>query len=92
MGRATHQAYRRQVTAIASALPLIERLPAGTIWSLTVTDEADDDSAAVLNIFAPEIEWARLAVTIGLKGRSTLLYSVAQIWTRNDLTVSFTVE
>lgn len=53
-------AWQTQLEAIGSALLLIQKLPDGTIWSLTCTNDDDATSPSVLNIFAPESEWTLL--------------------------------
>lgn len=63
-------AFQQQLEAMGSALLLIAKLPAGTIWGLTCTNDDDARSMSTLNIYVPEPEWGALAIRLGLKGSS----------------------
>jgi hypothetical protein len=59
-------AFKQQLEAIGSALLLIQRLPAHTIWALEVTNDDDAENPTVLNIFAEQNEWLSLVVSLRL--------------------------
>lgn len=42
---------KQQLEAIETAAALISKLPPNTVWALCVTDDDDQDSPAVLNIY-----------------------------------------
>jgi hypothetical protein len=58
--------FREQLEAIGSALLLIQRLPDGSVWSLTCTNDDDAESPTVLNVYAEWSTWATLIVALGL--------------------------
>lgn len=60
------KAFQKQLEAMASALLLIERLPLDTVWSLTCTNDDDADNPSVLNVYADEEDWAKLACSLRL--------------------------
>lgn len=52
--------HRNQIAALHVAAQIVEELPPGTIFGITVTDDDDYESPSVFNIFAPASEWDRL--------------------------------
>jgi hypothetical protein len=53
--------FRDQWEALVAAQIVIPKLPAHTVWSLTMTE---DDNPSVLNIYADPWEWPTLARTL----------------------------
>lgn len=51
--------FQKQMEAIGSALLHIQKLPEGTVWALTCTNDDDAESPSTLNIFVDETEWDR---------------------------------
>ncbi len=58
--------FRQQLEAIGSALLLIQRLPDGSVWSLTCTEDDDAESPSVLNIFVRSDQWVGLTERLKL--------------------------
>ena len=58
--------FQTQLEAIGSALLLIQKLPAQSIWALELTNDDDAESPSVLNIFAEREEWPMLMVSLRL--------------------------
>lgn len=59
-------AFRQQLEAIGSALLLVQKLPAHTVWALEVTNDDDAESPTVLNIFTEQDEWPILIALLHL--------------------------
>lgn len=83
--------FRQQLEAMGSALILIERLPAQTIWALEVTNDDDAESPTVLNIFADREEWMKLQISLRL-GKSVDSESSFLSFRQGTLLVSFIEE
>jgi hypothetical protein len=62
--------FRTQLEAVGSALLLIEKLHAGTVWALEVTNDDDAESPTVLNIFAEQGNWVDIIAALRL-GKAT---------------------
>lgn len=80
--------FRTQLEAMGSALLLIEKLPANTIWALELTNDDDATSPSVLNIFAECTAWMKLQVSLRLGqpvDRETTFIS----WRQGTLHISF---
>ncbi len=58
--------YPNQRTALEVAAQVLEALPAGTIFGITITDDDDHVSPSVFNIFAPASEWLYLRSLLNL--------------------------
>jgi hypothetical protein len=86
--------FRQQLEALGSALLLIERLPAGTIWSLTCTNEDGDgrDDSTVLNIYAPPDQWSLLEKRLRLVGDNQHVPGEFLSYRQESLTISLTKE
>ena len=61
--------FAQQIEAMGTALILIQKLPEGSVWSLTFTEDDTAESPSVLNIFAYEEVWPELISRLNL-GRS----------------------
>ena len=59
-------AFTKQLEAIGTALLLIQRLPAHSIWALEVTNDDDAEHPTVLNIFTDHDEWLSIIGTLRL--------------------------
>ena len=55
-----------QLKATRAALDLMRRIPQGTIWSLSVTNDDDPSAPSALNLFVPRAEWKQLAAVLKL--------------------------
>jgi hypothetical protein len=58
--------FEKQLEAIGSALLLVPKLPSGTTWALTCTNDDDAESPTVFNIYAPEDTWSNLQSVLHL--------------------------
>ncbi len=83
--------FRTQLEAIGSALLLIERLPAHTVWVLEVTNQDTAEEPTVLNIFADRDEWAMLQVSLRL-GKPTDNDVMFRSFRQGTLYISFIEE
>lgn len=58
--------FQQQLEAMGTALLLIKKLPDGAVWAMTCTNDDDASSPSVLNIFAPECDWAIIRSRLNL--------------------------
>ncbi len=82
---------REQLEAIGTALLMIEKLPAGTVWALTCTNDDDTDSTSVLNIYIASENWNNFRAFLRLENlvdRDETFVS----YHKDALTVSFIEE
>jgi hypothetical protein len=80
--------FRSQLEAVGSALLLIEKLPADTVWALELTNDDDAESPSVLNIFAEREAWPKLQVSLRL-GRPVDREETFISWRQGTLHISF---
>lgn len=63
--------WKDQMDALGTALLLIQRLPQGTTWSLTCTNDDTAESPSVLNIYVIHEGWPQLCERMRLSKPTT---------------------
>lgn len=85
-------AFQQQLTAIGTALLLIQKLPPSTVYGLHCTNDDDSESPTVLNIYIAEDEWLYMQSLLGFSAptdRSTHDGDQYVSFRRGTLLVSF---
>lgn len=82
-------AFAKSREAMQEAMYLVQRLPAHTVWALTVTNDEPD---ATLNIYAEREYWPGLALSLRLQQEPDDSDTSFISFVQNRLTISFIEE
>lgn len=79
--------FRTQLEALGSALLLIQKLPDGTVWALTITNDDDAECPSVLNVYIEREHWTKYINLLSL-GRAIDTSESFMSWRQGTLLVS----
>jgi hypothetical protein len=84
--------FTSQLEALGTALLLIKKLPATTVWALELTNDDDMENSSVLNIFYRDQAFADQLTTLLRLGEAIDVEDDFTSWRRGTLLISLIKE